>query len=277
MVIDFHTHLFPDRVRGEREEFCDDAGFRALYADRRSRMASPEELLASMKECGVDVSVAMAFPWCGVERCLAHNRYLAGVSAASGGRIVAFGAVPACDPGAIDEAAAEMRQMGLRGIGEIALYARSSGNHNLYLETLFDRAEKYNLALCLHVNEPVGHDYPGKCAQDFTALYRMLEGWGGPPVVLSHWGGGMLFYELMPEVSQALAGVYYDTAASPFLYRNDVYRVAMDILGPDKVLFGSDFPLLSPSRYFTGVDSIADPEARSKVMGLNAARILGKG
>ena len=62
-----------------------------------------------------------------------------------------------------------------------------------------------------------------------------------------------------------------------FLYRDDVYRVAMDILGPDKVLFGSDFPLLSPSRYFAGVDSIADPAARSKVMGLNAARILGTG
>ena len=54
----------------------------------------------------------------------------------------------------------------------------------------------------------------------------------------------MIFYELMPEVSEALSRCWYDTAASPFIYKDDIYRIAPQVAGGEKILFGSDYPLI---------------------------------
>jgi predicted TIM-barrel fold metal-dependent hydrolase len=43
--------------------------------------------------------------------------------------------------------------------------------------------------------------------------------------------------------------VYYDTAASPYLYNKKIYKTAIDIIGPQRILFGSDYPLIPPQRY----------------------------
>ncbi len=71
-----------------------------------------------------------------------------------------------------------------------------------------------------------------------------------PDVVLiaAHWGGGLPFYTLMPEVEAALKNTYFDTAASRLLYSPAVYRAVVDRVGARKVLFGSDFPLVSHRR-----------------------------
>jgi predicted TIM-barrel fold metal-dependent hydrolase len=47
-----------------------------------------------------------------------------------------------------------------------------------------------------------------------------------------------------------LSRVAYDTAASPFLYDPAIYSVAVQIIGARRILFGSDYPLISPERYF---------------------------
>ena len=58
-------------------------------------------------------------------------------------------------------------------------------------------------------------------------------------------------YELLKKESrEVLSRVAYDTAASPFLYDPAIYAVAVQIIGARRILFGSDYPLLSPDRYF---------------------------
>ncbi|MFQ5879654.1 MAG: amidohydrolase family protein, partial [Dehalococcoidia bacterium] len=83
------------------------------------------------------------------------------------------------------------------------------------------------------------------------------------------------FYALMPEVA-ALANVYYDTAASPFLYRSQVYRWAAQLVGADRILFGSDFPLTSQSRQRRAIEEAGlRNDDRALILGGNARRILG--
>ena len=53
----------------------------------------------------------------------------------------------------------------------------------------------------------------------------------------------------MPEVKKTLANVYFDSAASPFLYSPRIYTQAIETVGSEKLLFGSDYPLLSPQGY----------------------------
>jgi hypothetical protein len=80
---------------------------------------------------------------------------------------------------------------------------------------------------------------------------------------------------MMPEVAKEVARVYYDTAASPFLYSRRVYDMVSRIVGPEKILFGSDFPLISPKRYFAEIEqSGLSEEDRRKILGLNLLKLL---
>ena len=49
MILDVHTHLFPPRLIADRARLiAADPGFAALYAPDRARMATAEDLIASM-------------------------------------------------------------------------------------------------------------------------------------------------------------------------------------------------------------------------------------
>jgi predicted TIM-barrel fold metal-dependent hydrolase len=112
---------------------------------------------------------------------------------------------------------------------------------------------------------------------DLSQLYNFLQAYPSNRIVLAHWGGGLFFYALMKkEVREVLNNVWFDTAASPYLYTPDIYSVASEIVGHEKILFGSDYPLLKPGRYFEEMGS-SDLSAESfkKIVGENAAQLLG--
>ncbi len=79
----------------------------------------------------------------------------------------------------------------------------------------------------------------------------------------------------MPEVEQALSNVFFDTAATPFLYKPNIFKQTIDIIGSGKILFGSDYPLLSPKRIIDQIESIGlGPQDKAKILGQNAQRLL---
>ncbi|MCU0822453.1 MAG: amidohydrolase family protein [Spirochaetes bacterium] len=92
---------------------------------------------------------------------------------------------------------------------------------------------------------------------------------------MAHWGGGMLFYELMPEINEEFKNIYYDTAASPLLYKDDVYDIAIKIVGSERIIFGSDFPLIKFKRHIDSITkSVKNREDRKNILGRNAEKIL---
>ena len=123
------------------------------------------------------------------------------------------------------------------------------------LDALAGYMEQTGMVLLMHLNEPVGHRYPGKTEADFGEVAAFVEAHPALKIILAHLGGGICFYELMPEIRKAFSLVYYDLAAAPFLYSDDLYRFAAAFL-PDKVLFGSDYPLLTLSRYRPAMDGL---------------------
>ena len=72
-----------------------------------------------------------------------------------------------------------------------------------------------------------------------------------------------------------MTNVFFDTAASPFLYDPEIYQIAVSILGVDKILFGSDYPLLSPARYFGEMEEagLTKPQI-DKICGENAKKLF---
>jgi hypothetical protein len=152
----------------------------------------------------------------------------------------------------------------------------TANEDNRIVGTFIETIIKHNLILLTHASEPVGHQYPGKGDITPDKLYPLITKFPNLTLVCAHWGGGLPFYALMPEVKKAMANVFFDTAASPFLYNPQIYHQVIQILGAEKILFGSDYPLLAQSRLLKEVRSLNLPKATERlILGGNARRLLG--
>jgi len=276
VIIDFHTHIFPPKIREEREDYLRrDHAFAALYSQPEARIATAEELLASMEAAEIDRSVALGFAWSAPELCARHNDYLLEWGVRSGGRLIPFCTI---QPREEDEALREgerCARAGAKGLGELRPEDQGYslvGEGGALLAYLADRLR---LALLFHVSEPVGHSYCGKGGLRLEDLWAFLVAHPETSVVAAHWGGGLLFYSLMPEVKETLRNTYFDTAASGLLYRDEIFQRASDLVGPERILLGSDFPLLTQGRQVRRVrESIPGEETQKLILGENARRLL---
>ena len=141
---------------------------------------------------------------------------------------------------------------------------------------VMDLARSLDLPVLVHSSEPVGHLYPGKGNTTPEKLYKLITNFPDNVIICAHWGGGLPFYALMPEVPKALENVYFDSAASPFLYSPEVFTRVAELAGVEKVLFASDFPLMEPARSLKQVDGLEMPaDDKRRILGENAARLLG--
>lgn len=275
-VIDFHTHVFHPDIIDQRTQYLEDRHFSLLYNDPRSKMVDHAMLLRSMDAGSIDASVIMGFPWTSEKLCETQNRYFSTLHELSGTRLYPYGSIPAIIGIDTISWTQEIKRLGLYGVGEVAFYSEGLNDRNTrFLESLIDSSARCGLPICIHVNEPVGHSYPGKYPPSFENLFSLIRNQPEATIILAHWGGGLLFYELMPEITKAFARVFYDTAASPFLYNERIFTVARDILGSEKILFGSDFPLIRPSRYLESIRRVLQsPHDIEKVCCGNAQRII---
>ena len=277
MIIDFHTHIFPPWLKERRDEHIKaDPCFSLLYSQPEARMATAEELLASMDEAGIDLSVVLNIGWVSHELCVKTNDYILGSVSRYPTRLVGFCAI---QPGAGDAAIAELErcaEAGAKGIGELRSDVQGFDlADKAKMKPLVDAALKHNLIFLTHSSEPVGHEYPGKGGINPDALYSFIAAFPNLTLVCAHWGGGLPFYALMPEVDKALANVFFDTAATVFLYKPQIFEQMGRIIGSDKILFGTDYPLMHQSRVLDQIQSAQLPEEdKARILGANAQKLL---
>ena len=276
-MIDFHTHIFPPSVRSDRQKYLErDATFGELYADPKARTAGVVELLLAMDEDGVDTSVVMGIGWKDYGLGRECNDYIIEAARLHPDRVVGFASV---NPAWGDRAALEAdrcARAGLRGVGELHPDSQSfdlgdSGT----MAPLAEAVREHHLIVTTHSSEPVGHSYPGKGAIHPQVLWRFVQNFPDLTVVCAHWGGGLPFYALMPEVAARLGNVFFDSAASPFLYTGRVFSAVAEVVGPEKILLGSDFPLMRTSRILSQLEeSTLSEERKEMVKTSNAAALL---
>ena len=278
MIIDCHTHAFPKEIRQHRETyFPSETAFKMLYNQPKARLVSAAEIIATMDEQGVDKSIVFGFPWHDVDTCQRNNDYILEAVSKYDGRLIGFCCLDPFMDGAADEVQ-RCLDAGLSGVGELAFY--QSGIDDLCLDCLapiMALCEAADVPVMIHTNEPVGHDYPGKTPNTLAQIYQMVKRFASNTLILAHWGGGLFFYNILKkEVDQHLANVYFDTAVSPFLYKPDIYNLAKQLIGVDKILLGTDFPLLKPERYFKELESTnLTPAEKEQICGGNMATLLG--
>ena len=277
MIIDFHTHIFPRSIRLNRQNFFPgESAFRLLYESPKSRMVGAQEIVKSMDEQGVDVSVVFGFPWRNAEIFKMHNDYILDAVRRFPERLIGFACFDLASETAVKEAC-RCIESGLSGIGELAFY--ESGIDEKCLELLspvMKLCRQRDLPILIHTNEPLGHQYPGKAPIKPEQIYEMAKRFSENKLVLAHWGGGIFLYSLLKkEVKDVLKNVYLDTAASPYLYDPQIYAIACKLMGREKILLGTDFPLLKPERYFKELDDAGvSGSDRAAICGASAKRLL---
>ena len=277
MIIDFHTHIFPEEIRENREKYFPyEPAFKLLYSSPESKLAGIKDIVDSMDIEGVDKSVVFGFPWRSSDLSKRHNDYILKAIDRFPGHLSGFCCIDPFNKDAVPEVV-RCLEAGLSGIGEIAFYQSGIDKASQKkLKPLMEICEDKNLPVLIHTNEPVGHLYPGKTPNTLEQIYSLVRKFSNNKIVLAHWGGGMFFFNLLKkEVGEYLKNVYFDTAASPFLYYPQIYQIAIQIIGKNKILFGSDFPLLKPSKYFKEFEKagLSKDEIES-ICGNNAAELL---
>jgi len=239
-------------------------------------LVTAEKLIECMDENEVDISVLLNIGWMSHDICVETNRYILESIAKYPDKLVAFCSV---QPKAGDAAIEELvycAEAGAKGIGEMRSDVQGySLTDRIIMEPLVDEMVKQGLIFLTHSSEPVGHQYTGKGNITPSVLYSFIQKFPELKLVCAHWGGGLPFYALMPEVRDVLANVFFDTAATVFLYREQIFKQVSGLIGSDRILFGSDYPLLEPSQIVTQIrSSKLSNDDMVNILGANAMKLL---
>jgi hypothetical protein len=276
VIIDFHTHIFLPVVRDKRDDYLKrDTTFAEMYTSPNTKVATAEDLLQNMNDAGVDVSVALGFAWREHELCVRHNDYLLEAAAKSGGRIVPFGTINmSADEADVAKEVARCVAAGAKGLGELRPESQGWDLNGEPRARLAALAKEHRLMLLFHVTEVGGHEYPGKEGLQLGAFYRFALEHPDLAIVGAHFAGGLPF--AMPEAPQVSLTAFADTAARRFLYPEDVYGDVIARWGAERLLLGSDFPLVSQKGQIEEVRAnVSGEREQALVLGGNAARLLG--
>jgi predicted TIM-barrel fold metal-dependent hydrolase len=275
VIVDSHVHILPPAMRDARDRLGElDPWFDLCHRGGRTILTA-DELLATMDATGIDRSICFGWPFADAAHCATVNDHLIEVQGAHADRLTCFATVNPAQPDVVDELR-RCADGGLRGVGELNADAQGFDLEGVSIDLAADACIDLGIPMVLHCSEPVGHAYPGKG----TATPGPVAGFAlrhpDLQLVCAHLGGGLPFYAHMPEVAALCRRLWFDTAAGPYLYTPTAYRAVADLCGADRLLFGSDLPLLPARRY---IDALAEADLtaaeRALIMGGNAMRLLG--
>jgi predicted TIM-barrel fold metal-dependent hydrolase len=274
MKIDFHVHVTPPEISANRQKIAKKEPYFALLAKNpHNKYAAAEDVIAALETSQFNKAVIFGFAFKDMGLCRLVNDYVIEKTRQFPDRFIGFMSVSPNAKG-LEKEIERCYNAGLRGIGEV--YPDGQGiNIDNKKETgaLVNACIERNIPVILHVNEPVGHSYIGKNNIPLQKIERFIQNSQGLRVVLAHFGGGLFFYETMPELRKIFRDVYYATAAAPFLYDERIYPAIKALGLCHKILFASDFPLLPPTRYLPALETLP-PEDQQQILGLNAKGLL---
>lgn len=280
MIIDFHTHIFPDKISAEVVEKLSRTSKTIYFNDGTLR-----GLLNSMQKSEINFSVILpvATHTAQVEK-INNSAALMNEKFFTQG-IISFAAIHP-DFENYRAELSRIKNLGFKGVKVHPVYQDTNLDDKKFLN-IFDRAAELNLIVVTHAGLDIG--FPGviKCSPQMAR--NVIEKIGEFKFILAHMGG----WKNWAEVLKILADkkIFLDTSFSTgkieprkdFIWREEDLNLLdekkftdfVKIFGADKILFGTDSPWTSPTESINFIKKIpVTDDDKNKILGLNAQKLL---
>ena len=267
MVIDFHAHIFPDKIA--------DATIKALST---SASIPPhcdgtiDGLLKQMSECGVDIAINLPV----LTRAKQFDSIAAfGASinqkSYTGARVISFaGMHPEIED--YEERLDEVKALGFKGIKLHPDYQGTFIDDEKYVKIL-SYAKKLGLITVTHAGlDGAFIGQPIKCTP--YRVLKLLDALGGyDRLVLAHLGGNELYDEVLSEL--AGSDVYIDTSYVLPATSRKQFEALLNKHGEDKILFATDSPWQNQGEMINILHSYSlGNGVENKILSGNAIKLL---
>lgn len=281
MIIDFHTHTFPEKIAERTIAALSSKAHIRAFTD-----STAVQLSASMDKAGIDMSVVLPVATAPgqVEKLNTISGDCLERTESTG--LFYLGAIHP-DYANYREELARVREMGIPGIKIHPVYQGTDLDDIRFLRIL-DRAAELGLFVVTHAGLDVG--FPGVVHCSPAMSLHVVEQIGRFPFVLAHMGG----WKNWDEVMQLLpgTGVYLDTAfacgrmnplpdgywkeeETGMLSPEEVMRM-IRAFGADRILFGTDSPWSDQKQQLELIQSLPlEAEEKTQILGSNAEKLLG--
>lgn len=264
MIIDFHTHIFPDKIAEAAIAKLAEAGGSTPFTN-----GTLAGLKKSMKESGIDYSVILPVAT-SAHQFDSVNRFAAEINNKDG--IFSFGGIHP-DNENIEEKLNYIKSLGLRGIKLHPDYQKTFIDDEKYVR-IISHCIKIGLYVSIHSGIDVGYPDPIHCTPERAVkLLNAVPKHSEPLIIFAHTGA----FGMWNDVEKYLAGqnVYFDLAFS--LDKIDFAQLTRIIQnhGSDKILFGTDSPWASQKEYKALLNAlpISDTD-KENIAFKNALKIL---
>lgn len=260
-MIDFHTHAFVDKLAARAlTSLSISSGGLEPHTD-----GTVNGLLASMDACGVEHAVLLNIATKPTQQTVINNW----AAQMNGERLSAFGSVHPDAPDIMDELE-RIHALGLKGVKFHPEYQHFYVDEARMLP-IYRKIASLGLITVFHAGADLGFEGPVKAAP--LNMARALSAFDGAPVVAAHFGG----YMLWEDVLNILGGLplYFDTS---FCFGRIPWPTVLKLVerhGPEKLLFGTDTPWSDAHEERKLIELLPlTPAERQLIYHDNAARLL---
>ena len=263
MVIDFHTHIFPDYL-AEHALSVLLTGSNNFYDPVSD--ATLSGLLKNMDDWGIDRSVVQPV----VTKASQVQKTNEWAQSICSDRIISFGGIY---PHSADYKAAidSVVDLGLKGIKFHSEYQDFVVDDPAVMK-IYDYALSKGLILMIHAGFDPGFQPPFKSSpRQFANILAAMQ---GGTIIAAHLGG----HDQWDDVERYLVGkdIYFDTSMGFEYYPHEQFKRIVKDHGADKILFASDSPWSSAKTEYEAIQTIGLTQSEmTAITGGNAIRLLG--
>lgn len=263
MIIDFHTHMFPDKIAAKTIRHL-----ATICQTEPDNYGTADELIDSSVKAGVDCSVVLPVAT-KPEQFSTINKFASGFQE---GTLVSFGSIHP-ESGQLKSQIREIKSMGLKGIKIHPDYQGTDFNDIRY-KRILDFASESDLIVSVHAGfDPLSKDHVHCTPQMALEVIKEVH---PPKLVLAHLGGNQLW----DDVENYLVGedVYFDTAvifSENFRISDEQFLRIFKNHGKEKILFGTDIPWGSQKKFIDKINELPlSEEEKNYLFEYNAKKLL---
>ena len=283
MIIDFHTHTFPDRIAEHALASLKSKSHTVPFSD-----GTAEGLVRRNKEAGIDLAVILPVAT-DPGQVIKVNDKASELNAVYSAALLSFGCI---HPG-MEDAATELRrikELGFKGIKIHPVYQGMDIDAEPYIRIL-ERSADLGLIVVTHGGWDIGYPGAAQCLPDKIRRAVKAADPGGKTLkfVAAHMGGWRAWDKVPEELADT--GVYLDSSFSTvrFYPLEDGYYDGKDVtlldqeqfmklfsaFGAERILFGTDSPWSDAAESIGFIKDLPITEdEKDMILGRNAEKLL---